>query len=185
MHMGHFGTSASATLGNAHAAALRARRVGRFSLAGRFGAGPFAAGAAGESAMRRHAHTGRGAPPSGVLTRAPRRGSIHLCCWLAHISQSQRQSRRRHSGPGDAPSPSGRHALFHCDLWESCPLRFRYDCVFHFQCLHTHSFRFSGNCPRFQFHVAYAFSTLRDHLGSGSCRLYRHASRDRCRALPD
>jgi hypothetical protein len=33
MHIGHFGTSASATLGSANAAALRVRRLGRFSPA--------------------------------------------------------------------------------------------------------------------------------------------------------
>ena len=64
MHIGHFGTSASATLGSAHAAAPRARPLRRVSATGPPLAGP--------AASRLHAQTGRGgALLSGVFTRTP------------------------------------------------------------------------------------------------------------------
>ena len=66
MHIGHFGTRASATLGSAHAAVPRARPARRLSAAG-----PRLAGLAGPEPCR-HAHTGRGgALLSGVFMRAP------------------------------------------------------------------------------------------------------------------
>jgi len=105
IHMGHFGTSASAMLGSAQAAAPRVRRERRFSFTRPIGAGP-----AGEAAIRRHGQMDCGPPFSVVVTRAPRRGS------------RLRPSARRHTDRAVSPSRrSCRPDRAHCVLSVSGP----------------------------------------------------------------
>jgi hypothetical protein len=108
MHMGHFGTSASAMVGSANAVALRVRDLDLFSVLGRPGAGAGAASLEGEAALRRHGQTGCATVFCEGITHS------------LHCGSTLRLSARCRIGRGASPTRrSCRRDRAHCGLWAS------------------------------------------------------------------
>ena len=108
MHMGHFGSRASAMLGSANAAALRVRGLDLFSVPRRPGGGPGAASLEGEAALRRQGQTGCAAVFCEGITHSLHRGSTLSLSARCRIDRAASPTRR-----------SCRRDRVHCGLWAS------------------------------------------------------------------
>ena len=108
MHMGHFGSRASAMLGSANAAALRVRGLDLFSVPRQPGGGPGAASLEGEAALRRQGQTGCAAVFCEGITHSLHRGSTLSLSARCRIDRAASPTRR-----------SCRRDRVHCGLWAS------------------------------------------------------------------